>query len=238
MKKNKITITAMYVIVLVFILAFSCKKEDDKTKDILFNDKLTYGSVSDIDGNLYKTIIIGTQTWMAENLKVTHYRNNNPIPNISITEIWDTLSRGAYCDFDSTQSNSAIYGKIYNYYTITDTRNLCPDQWHVATAEEWITLIEYLGGSNIAGGKLKESSFLHWFSPNTGADNSSGFTALPVGIFNSGTFNSFGIHACWWIAKESDSQYAWVRVLNNYDTQVESKYVDKRFGLTIRCIHD
>lgn len=156
------------------------------------NQNINYGIIKDQDSNTYKTVTIGTQTWMAENLKTTHYRNGVSIPNITDPVDWYSTNSGAYSDYDNEPSNSTVYGRLYNYYAVMDTNNLCPSGWHVPSKDEWNTLFISLGGKievsgnyneRVAGvgGKMKEAGNVHWENPNTGADNSSGFTALPGG---------------------------------------------------------
>jgi uncharacterized protein (TIGR02145 family) len=135
----------------------------------------------DIDGNEYHTVIIGGQEWMVENLRVTPYRNGDPIPNVSDTTSWRALTTGAYCSYDNDPSCSAMYGNLYNWYAVNDFRQIAPEGWHVPTYEEWIVLETHLGGDTIAGGKLKESGTEHWRAPNVGGTNESGFSALPGG---------------------------------------------------------
>ena len=150
------------------------------------------GTVTDIDGNTYQTVKIGDQWWMAENLKVTCYRNGDAIPNITDGTTWASLSTGAYCEYNNDINNVATYGRLYNWYAVTDSRNIAPAGWHVPSDAEWKQLEMYLGMSQSEadatgwrgtdeGGKLKEVGTMHWNSPNTGATNESGFTALPGG---------------------------------------------------------
>jgi uncharacterized protein (TIGR02145 family) len=150
---------------------------------IIFNPDLTYGSVSDIDGNCYKTIQIGDQTWMAENLKVTHYRDGT---NSEV--VWYNNDPSTYKD---------TYGALYTWYTVSSDK-ICPTEWHVPSKSEWITLTTFLGGESVAGGKLKETGTIHWTSPNTGANNETGFTALPGGISTEGGFRDAGNYGYWW----------------------------------------
>jgi len=167
------------------------------------------GTVTDIDGNVYKTVKIGNQWWMAENLKVTRYRNGDPIPNITDNHTWVDLSTGAYCNYNNDISNVATYGRLYNWYAVDESRNIAPAGWHVPTDDEWKQLEIYLGMSPTEadethwrgtdeGGKLKETGTTHWYSPNTGATNESGFTALPGGYRVSGGFSSLGFGAYFW----------------------------------------
>ena len=138
--------------------------------------------VFDIDGNGYDTVVIGTQTWLVQNLRVTHLNNGVSIPNITNSTLWKNSTTPALCYYNNDSvSYAAIYGALYNWYAV-NTNNLCPTNWHVPSYSEWETLITYLGGASVAGGKLKEVGTTHWTSPNTGATNSSGFTALPNGI--------------------------------------------------------
>ncbi|MCD4693727.1 MAG: hypothetical protein K8R79_12490, partial [Calditrichales bacterium] len=164
-------------------------------------------TVTDIDGNVYKTVKIGSQVWMAENLKVTHYRNGDLIPNVAGKSEWKNLGIGACCNYDN---NAAAYGLLYNWYAVNDSRNIAPAGWHVPAEKEWQTLIDYLGGEAVAGGKMKERGTAHWKRPNTGATNSSGFSALSSCYRNDkGTFYGIGNEADYW----SGSNGVWIRRL-------------------------
>jgi uncharacterized protein (TIGR02145 family) len=139
-------------------------------------------TVKDIDGNIYHTVTIGTQVWMVEDLRTTHYNDGTPIPHITDTKEWENLKSGAYCWncwLNNAESDKTVYGALYNWYATTD--KLCPVGWHVSTDEDWEILIDYCGGWEIAGGKLKEAGTAHWESPNIGATNEFGFTAIPFG---------------------------------------------------------
>ena len=162
-------------LITVLILIFSCTKE----KDFIFimNPWIAYGSMTDKDGNTYKTIQIGTQTWMAENLKTTKYNDRTSIPLVTDATSWSNLSTPACCWQDNVPARKVTYGVLYNWYTV-NTGKLCPSGWHVPSDAEWNVLTDYLGGENIAGGKLKESGFKHWNKPNTGATNETHFSAL------------------------------------------------------------
>jgi uncharacterized protein (TIGR02145 family) len=184
------------------ILSFTTDMEEP-------NPNLTYGKVSDIDGNDYKTIQIGIQEWMAENLKTTKYNDGNSIPNVTDFIEWSDLITGVYCWYKNDASAyKATYGALYNWFTVS-TGKLCPAGWHVPSDAEWTTLYGYLGGAGVAGGKLKETGTTHWISPNTGATNSSGFTALPGGtlsLFNDPDFSGWGdpgSSGIWWSASAS-----------------------------------
>ena len=197
-------------------------------------------TVTDIDGNVYDTVHIGSQIWLKENLKVTHYRNGDPIPNVTNNTTWGNLTTGAYCDYNNTPSISATYGKLYNWYTVNDSRNLCPIAWHVPTDAEWTTLTSYLGGENVAGGKLKETDTTHWNPPNTGATNETGFTALPAGSRNYiGGFQGIGIFGYWWSSTEEISSVsAWERSMLFNDIAVNRNDYVIESGFSVRCIMD
>jgi len=194
--------------------------------------------VMDVDSNVYLTVQIGNQWWMAENLKVTHYRNGDPIPNVTDRTEWSNLTTGAYCYYDN---NVSTYGRLYNCYAVTDSRNIAPEGWHVPPIEEWRTLIYYLGSYSVAGGKMKEAGTLHWESPNTGATNESGFTALPGGDRNSQTnFVGIGDRAFFWSCSEAayDSTEILYIYLSNNATSVQTPSASKETGFSVRCIKD
>lgn len=178
---------------------------------IIFNPNLTFGSVSDIEGNIYKTIQIGTQLWMVENLKTTKYDDGTFIPYITDNVEWSNLTTPGYSWFNNDASSfKNTYGALYNWYAINDSRNLCPTGWHVPTSTEWETLTVYLGANS--AGKMKEAGTTHWLSPNTSGTNESGFTGLPGGIRSLSNsfldpdlvraFVSIGSHGLWWSANE------------------------------------
>jgi uncharacterized protein (TIGR02145 family) len=196
-------------------------------------------TITDVDGNIYNTIVIGTQTWMLENLKVTKYRNSDAIPNDTNSAEWITLTSGAYCNYNNDVNNSTTYGRLYNWFAVNDIRNIAPVGWHIATANDWETLINYLGGKESAGGKMKEAGLAHWISPNMDADNSSGFTALPGGNrFSDGTFGHLGQNCFFWSATEKDTSTAFARQLgtDHMDCDLDSLY--KVDGLSVRCLKD
>ena len=207
---------------------------------ITFNPDLTYGTMTDNDGNVYKTIIIGTHTWMAENLRTTKYRNGDPIDNVTDNAAWATLSTGAYCwNNNDAASYKAVYGALYNWYAVADSRKIAPEGWHVPTDAEWTTLIDYLGGW-YSGGELKETGMEHWASPNTSATNGSGFTALPGGdrFYDGGTFNDVGRTGLWWSSTSFDATIAGFRKLGYYSANFVSGYYFKQDGFSVRCIKD
>jgi uncharacterized protein (TIGR02145 family) len=196
-------------------------------------------TVSDADGNVYKTVTIGTQTWMAENLRVRHYRNGDAIPNITQDSVWSNLSTGACCDYDNNAGNSSTYGCFYNWHAAADSRNICPAGWHMPSDSEWTVLSTYLGGVNTAGGSMKSTTMGNWMSPNMGASNSCGFSALPGGNRNfHGAYSYMGSYAIWWAATAYDPTYAYYRSLRWDNAQVDRGYGYKTIGYSVRCVKD
>ncbi len=193
-------------------------------------------TVTDIDGNVYKTVQIEDQIWMAENLKVTHYRNGDAIPNFTDAAI-EWVIPGAYCNYDKDANNATTYGRLYNWYAVNDSRNIAPEGWHVPSDAEWKTLLNYLGGDDVAGGKMKETGTAHWNSPNTGATNESGFSALPGGAHDYNSYyESMGTNAGFWSSTEYDSGNAWYQVLSHNYSEVHRSDYDKRNGFSVRCV--
>jgi len=208
-------------------------------------------TITDIDENIYKTVKIGNQWWMAENLKVTRYRNGDAIPNVTKGSDWLSLSTGAYCNYDNDGANAAIYGGLYNWYAVSDSRNIAPEGWHVPTDDEWKELEMYLGMSQSEadqigwrgtdeGDKLKETGNTHWYIPNIGATNESGYTGLPGGYrYIGGNFYGLGYYAYFWSSTGGSlSNDAWFRLLNYYYSGVFRNGNDKRYGFSIRCVRD
>ncbi|ELR68730.1 hypothetical protein C900_05913 [Fulvivirga imtechensis AK7] len=199
----------------------------------------TTGTVEDADGNIYSTVVIGTQNWMSENLKVTRYQNGDAIPVVTDQTTWYELTTGAMCYYDNDQTAyEDPYGALYNGYVVTNGE-VCPDGWHVPTKEDWESLFESLGGKEVAGGKMKEAGYDHWNSGNTEADNTSGFTALGAGSRYTGDarFINMGIYTIFWSSSPS--------LYGNYDVPLYSSSSEasiggsvKRGGYSIRCIQD
>ncbi|HEY5140417.1 MAG TPA: fibrobacter succinogenes major paralogous domain-containing protein, partial [Methylococcales bacterium] len=213
------------------------------------NSVMPTAKITDIDGNVYNTVTIGTQTWMKENLKATKYNDGTAIPNITDNTAWAAATTGAYSDYGNTPANSAIYGRLYNWYVVDNNattkvasnggKNVCPTSWHVSTDAEWTTLITYLGGGTVAGGKLKETGTTHWITPNTGATNESGFTGL-AGGYHLGVGSSFfiGNYGFWWSSTEYSSTNAWVWGMSFDNISVIVDNIDKRYGGSVRCVRD
>jgi uncharacterized protein (TIGR02145 family) len=220
----KIKIIRLFILILFCIGLTGCKTN----------------SLKDKDGNIYKTVTIGTQAWMAENLKTTKYNDGSSIPLVMDDKTWETSTSPAFCWYkNDATTNKNTYGALYNWYTV-NTKKLCPKGWHVSTHAEWTTLTNYLKGDSVAGGKLKEMGTVHWESPNTGATNQSGFTALPGGYrYIYGAFYLVGYNGAWWSSTESDAVNAWSRYIGYFDGIVSSSCnFSKRFGYSVRCVKD
>ena len=249
-KRTNFRIYPLLIMGVCLVFASSCGKDDDNDPSsgnatnskttAEFNSSVTYGTLTDQDGNVYKTVAIGTQTWMAENLRTTTYNDGTAIPNVTDDDEWSDLTTGAYCNYNNTTNTDTIatYGRLYNWYAV-NTGKLSPTGWHVPTDAEWSTLTDYLGGASVAGGKLKETGTTHWLSPNTGATNETGFTALPGGYRGtSGAFYSVGGNGYWWSATESHATYAWDRNVGCGSSRVYRDLDGKEVGFSVRCLRD
>ena len=201
---------------------------------VYFN--LTAQTVTDYDGNVYTTVAIGNQQWLVENLKVTHYRNGDPVPLVTDGGTWINLTTGAYCWFNNNIENKATYGALYNWFTTIDERKIAPTGCHVPTEAEWAELIEYLGGREIAGGKMKETGTAHWLAPNTGATNSSGFTGLPGGVRIVQGFAGMELVGDWWSCTYDAGEIANAQSLNYQDTILYDADGPCVYGYSIRCL--
>lgn len=197
-------------------------------------------TVTDIDGNVYRNVQIGGQCWMAENLKTTRNEDGTDIPNVTDNTTWTELTTGAWAHYENTSSYENPYGKLYNWYAVADPRNVCPAGWHVPTDAEWTVLTDYLGGENVAGGKMKSTGTQYWDSPNIGATNESGFSGLPGGYRNHivGFFFNLGNLGGWWSASESGAEDAWYRHLFNGNADINWNFFNKRNGYSVRCLRD
>jgi uncharacterized protein (TIGR02145 family) len=208
------------------------------------NPNLTYGTMTDQEGNVYKTIVIGTQEWMAENLNTSIYRTGDAIPTNLDNATWQGTTSGAWAYYNNEESYACPYGKLYNWYACVDARQLCPVGWHVPTDAEWTVLTNYLDGESVAGGKMKTTGTLEgatglWGTPNADATNSSGFSGAPGGhrLYNGG-YDYIGDAGFWWSSSELDSFLAWNRFLY-YDNGIAGRNFDgKQFGFSVRCLRN
>ncbi len=194
--------------------------------------------VADVDNNLYHSVTIGTQTWLQENLRTTHYNDGGSIPLVTGNTEWNNLSSPGYCWYDNNEEKyKATYGALYNWYTV-NTGKLCPSGWHVPTNAEWITLTNYLGGESVAGDKLKEAGTAHWGDINTGT-NESGFTALPGGIRkDNGTYADIGFSSQWWSISPILPTSSYSTMLYYNSCSIVRGGSSNVSGLSIRCIKD
>jgi uncharacterized protein (TIGR02145 family) len=213
------------VIGLLAILTSSCEKDDF--------------TVTDIDGNGYHDVSIGTQVWLKENLITSRLNDGTAIPVVTDDASWENLSTPGNCYYGNNEKSvKATYGTLYNWYAV-NTGKLCPTGWHVPTDAEWKTLISYLGGESLAGGKLKETGTDHWISPNTGATNETGFTARAGGERDmSAIFNGSGAYCFLWASTEYDVSSAWTFWLSCDNNYMLRGTHDKNEGFSVRCLKD
>jgi uncharacterized protein (TIGR02145 family) len=204
-------------------------------KTINFN----FVSCVDADFNYYPVVIIDQQIWMAENLKTTKYNDNTSLNPVTVAADWTSTTAGSYCDYLNTPTYSTTYGRLYNWYAVASTnpKNVCPTGWHVPTDDQLMALQTYLGGEAAAGGKLKETGITHWTTPNTGATNSSGFTALPAGYRNtSGTYGMQTNYGYWWSATEATPTSGWYYYLYYGNGSFIHLDHEKHYGSSVRCL--
>ncbi len=205
-----------------------------------------YGNgVTDIEGNKYKTVIIGTQEWMGENLKVSKFNDGTSIPNVKDSSVWVKLITGAWCNYDNNDSLGKVYGKLYNWYAVSKNtngdKNVCPTGWHVPIDDEWNVLVDYLGGEIIAGGKMKGVDNKMW---DTLATNTSFFTALPGGARFDYTYEYYNFHqigyiGAWWSSSEYIPEFAKNRNIYIGNSIAFLYNIGRKSsGLSVRCIKD
>jgi uncharacterized protein (TIGR02145 family) len=234
--KIKLLSVSLTFLIMSF-LNVGCKKDEKPT-----------GPVIDFEGNSYNTVKIGTQIWMTENLKSTKYNDGSEIQLITPVNSWSNLSTGAYCWYNNDEASfKNVYGALYNGYSVA-TGKLCPSGWHIPEIDELKVLRDFLGDSLQAGGKLKESGTTHWLSPNKGATNSSGFTALPTGIrYFEGTFASNLSYTSIWsatnISYDSHNNHyyhdeQWYVSLYYANASFLMDHRSKKHGFSVRCMKD
>jgi len=250
MSSKRILIFAISAIVFIFAAVYLFKSNETPEPHIPQNLGEEKGTVTDIDGTTYETVKIGDQWWMAENLKVSRYRNGDSIPHVTDNAEWASLTAGAwsYYEYDSTYHN--IYGKLYNWYAAVDPRGLCPEGWHVPTEDEWRILETFLGGRRTSQGLMKSTRtdpdpHPRWDKPNEGATNESGFSGLPGGYRRAdGNFRqpwndrvTTGFVGSWWSSTEYNNKFAYFRDLGWVITEPDRDFhSEKRGGKSIRCI--
>jgi uncharacterized protein (TIGR02145 family) len=228
--KKKLKIRNYLLLFTTFLLiASSCKKDG--------GDKIT-----DIEGNVYTSVTIGTQVWMVENLKTTKYNDGTAIPMVTDNTEWSNAKAPAYCWYNNDISNKDTYGALYNWY-VGNTGKLCPAGWHVPSYDEWSILEVFLGEDSGVGNKLKEEGTVHWNSPNAEATNETGFTGLPGGHRNpqaNGEFNHIRIIGYFWSSSESD-EYDFdgqFRALLSESRGLGAGSNVKGYGYSVRCLKD
>ena len=212
-------------------------------KILLLLFTLAFGTVTDIDGNVYETVQIGNQLWMKENLKVTHYNNGDPISTNYSDNEWDNLNEAAYSIYEENTSYGEQYGFLYNWWVGIDEREVCPEGFDMPSNQDWLNLIDYLGGADIAGGKMKKEGVDDWNHPNLGATNSSGFSSLPAGVrhSNSGLDCEYiNEMASYWSTDEASINNSNAMVSNIFFDQesILNQGTGKGWGGSIRCIAD
>jgi uncharacterized protein (TIGR02145 family) len=239
------------ILLLLSFLITACNKDDSQGDDLLNKPEpadtsgILIDKVSDIDGNTYKVVVIGTQTWMAENLKTTKLNDGTVIPQVSDGTQWVRLISPGLCWYANDQpANKSAHGALYNWYAVNSGK-LAPAGWHIPTKEEWTTLINYLGGEQTAGGRMKEAGLVHWNAPNAEATNSSGFSAIGSGArygFCSG-FHGLSDRVFFWTATSSAEvkDIAFYLHLDFRSGAVaDSTEVPgyKVYGYSVRCVKD
>jgi uncharacterized protein (TIGR02145 family) len=216
-----------------FLLFTGCtKKNQDSPND-------SAGTVTDIDGNIYHTVRICSKLWMAENLKVTRFNDGSLIPCVTDSTIWDTLHSPAFCWYKNDENSYRTpYGALYNWYAVNSGK-IAPEGWHVASIIEWDQMITCIGGDSAAGNKLKEAGTSHWESPNDGATNETGFTALPAGYRDiTDSFSGMGFITFFWSSSGNtfgNASYVSLYYLHSYP---QLNICDLQEGFSVRCIKD
>lgn len=215
------------IILTALLMLFSCEKDNNE------------GTVTDFEGNVYRTVQIGDQWWMADNLKATKFNDGQSILNVTDDSEWNNLTTSAYCWYNNDEAGyKNTYGALYNWHAVS-TGRLCPDGWHVPSNSEWATLTSRLGGENVAGGKLKETGTAHWQTPNSGATDLFSFTALPGGYRGSlGAFIDILDRGYWWSSTEYNATHAHLKNLTYDSGNFTSLNDAKKFGFSVRCIKD
>jgi uncharacterized protein (TIGR02145 family) len=245
LQNQKVMIRNALIILSVFALVlFShCKNEDPspnpninvpaQNNEPIDFGSATYGSVTDGEGNSYKTIVIGNATWMAENLKVTKFRNGDAIDKGQEGSTWISTTTPAYYSYGDHQDQISLYGYLYNSFAKSDPRSVCPSGWHVPALEDWSSAATALGGSSIAGDKMKEKGKAHWITTNN-STNESGFTGMPGGSLHNGNLADVGTDGYWWSTGTGDFFYLTnsMAELRHKDTAAPDE------ALSIRCVKD
>ena len=232
----------------IFVRVYATNQAGTKYSDVQEIKSIPtsgYGpNIVDIEGNSYQTVYIGTQHWMAENLKNSKYSDGTKIPHVT-NKFY--LYEGAWAYYNDNDTYNEKYGKLYNWYAVSPTtngnKNICPTGWHVPTDAEWTVVTDYLGGKSVAGGKMKQVGTTSWDSPNTEATNMSLFTGLPGGYRDRYGYQGhkgiyIGVASYWWSSSEYDKSNAWYRYLTTSSGDAFSSKSDKDYGFSVRCLRD
>lgn len=215
----------------VLLVAISCKKETSSFQSSTIDDK------NSMQQNTIASVTIGTQVWMEKNLNVSRYRNGDKIPQVKDAANWAKLTTGAWCWYNNDSATGSVYGKLYNWYAINDSRGLAPAGWHIPSDSEWLTTAAFLGTP--VAQKMKERGITHWFDPNIDATNSTGFTALGGGYRStSGQFCYINYLGLWWTSTDYDTKVAWYRRMLCYSGCLDRWRFQKLMGFSVRCIRD
>lgn len=228
------TISGLLSNTLYYIRAFATNESGTRySNQISENTSLM---ATDVDGNVYPGIKIGTQTWLSKNLNVSKYQNLDSIEEIKVSNIWSGLTGGAWAFTENSSSYEEIYGKLYNWFAVSDQRKLCPQGWKIPSDEDWTILTDFLGGLDVAGGKLKSTGISIWQIPNNWANNLSYFSGLPGGYRDeTGQFLGLGYYGLWW-SSTSDGTNALSRYVYNEFNYASKDSSNKNHGLAIRCL--
>jgi uncharacterized protein (TIGR02145 family) len=214
---------------LLLLLLSACSQSPEKSPT---------GTVTDIDGNRYGTVKIGSAVWMSENLRTTHYRNGDPVPEVQSPTAWGSTAAGAWCNYDNRAENGNRFGRLYNWQAVNDPRGLAPRGWHVATDREWSLLATALGGEAVAGASMKASG--KWQGTGNDTAEASGFDALPAGARrdSDGAFVLLEEYSRFWSSTESGPMKAWGRAMGYFEKALHRGEVSKRTGFSVRCVQD
>jgi uncharacterized protein (TIGR02145 family) len=251
-RKNRIWIYSLIIMGFAFILTSSCKKKDDSNSNSNNNNNITPPpptTVTDIDGNVYHFVTIGSQVWMVENLRTKKFNDGTSVPEVTNNSAWISLTTPGFCWYNNDSVSS--YGALYNWYAVNSGK-LSPAGWHVASDADWKTLETTLGIGSLeidnfgdwrgfdaaAGAQLKEAGTVHWATPNSMTTNAKGFTALPAGIrsFQDGSFSNYGYTAQFWASSAYDATDGYIRELSNDDIRIFRSAADNKNGQSVRCV--
>ncbi|MGG7036050.1 MAG: fibrobacter succinogenes major paralogous domain-containing protein [Flavobacterium sp.] len=220
-----VKLAKIFLVCFSSIVLFSCSQSEDNSSD------------NSSDQQKYTSVVIGDQVWMKANLGVSKYQNGDVIPQVQDAVKWANSTQGAWCYYENDTKNGKVYGKLYNWFAVNDPRGLAPKGWHIPSVEEWTVLIDFLGGTEVAGGSIKSTAL--WNSPNAGAANSVFFNALPGGWReNTGSFFDKGSLGLWWTVTEIAGADAWFVYADSATPEIVTGGDFKRVGFSVRCVKD